>query len=325
MLRKGIGLDLGSTRISICTAEEGVILKEPAVAALDVDTGEVMEAGEAALRAVSASPDRLRLCFPLWDPVVKCADILSAMLRIFFKNALGRALLRPRVMVSIPCDLTEAQTNAVEDAVLAAGASRVHLLEAPLCAALGVGVDFATPTGQMLIHIGASRTEAAMIFLGDMVTHVSVTVGGNAFDSAVIRHLRRRHNLLVGKRTAEQIKIRIGNIGSAGEPKLLDVKGRDAETKQPRVVTLSSREMLGAMREPLAGIIDAVVSVVEHTGEDMRADIAKNGILLTGGAVLGDMDQFFADVLGLRVATAPNAATAAAQGAALALERLKNA
>ena len=323
MFRKGIGLDIGTTQTTICSVEDGILLKEPTVAAVDVDTEEVVEAGEFALRKVEESPDQLRLCWPVWDPIIKNVKVLTAMLRIFLRRAIGRTLLRPQIMVSIPCDLTEAQTTALEDAVLDAGASRVYLLEAPLCAALGVGFDFASPTGQMLVHIGASRTEAAMIFIGDMVTHISVQVGGERFDSAIIRYMRSKHKLYIGKRTAEQIKIRLVNLAAGHEEKKLDVKGRFVDTKVPRIVTLSSKEMLGALRDPLATVLDAIVSVVEQTGDDMRADIKKGGVVLTGGAVLNGMDQLLADVMGLRTRIAANADTAAAEGAAIALSRLE--
>ena len=323
MLRKGLGIDIGSTQISICSLDEGLLLKEPSVAAVDVDTNEVVAAGNAAFSAVAEAPDHLRLCWPVWDPVVKSADVLCAILRIFLRNAVGRTVLRPQVMVSIPCDLTEAQTNAVEDAVLAAGAARVHLLEAPLCAALGVGFDFSAPTGQMLVHMGASRTEVAMIFIGEMVTHMTVPVGGAQFDSAIIRYLRSKHKLLIGKRTAEQIKIRIGMVAGHTEEKTLEVKGRCMVRKESRIVTLSSKEMLGALREPLTAVLDAVLTVVEQTVEDMRADISRGGLVLTGGGILPGMDQFLADVMGLRTRVAANADTAAVEGAAQALERLR--
>ncbi|MBQ3063540.1 MAG: rod shape-determining protein [Clostridia bacterium] len=322
MFRRGIGLDIGTVKTTIASVEDGILLREPTVAAVDVDTGDVLEAGEAAMKMVSDSPDKTYLCWPLWDTVVKNAHILAAILRIFLRRALGRTLLRPQVMVSVPCDLTEAQSNVVEDAVLEAGASRVHLLEAPLCAALGVGFDFAAPTGQMLVHIGASRTEAAMLFIGDMVTHISVQTGGTQFDNAIVRYMRQKHKLYIGPRTAEQIKIRLVDLAAGHEEKKLDVKGRFVDTKVPRVVTLSSREMLGALRDPLAAILDAVLTVVEQTGDDMKADIAKGGIVLTGGGVLRGMDQLIADVMGIRAKLAANADTAAAEGAALALERL---
>lgn len=322
MLRKNLGIDVGTKQISIYSLEEGLLLHEPSVAAVDIDTNEVVEAGKPALRLVDANPDRLRLCWPVWDPIVKSADILSSMLRILLRRAVGRTMLRPQIMVSIPCDLTEAQTNALEDAVLSAGASRVHLLEAPLCAALGVGLDFSSPVGQLIVHIGASRTEVAMIFIGEMVTHLTVPVGGSAFDSAIIEYMRKRHELFIGKRTAEQIKLRIGMIAKSAEEKHLDVKGRCMKTKEPRIVTLSSKEMLGALTEPLTSILDAIVSVIEQTGDDMRADIAKGGVVLTGGAVLSGMDQFLDEVMGLRIRLAANAETAAVEGAAVALSRL---
>ncbi len=323
MLRKGLGIDIGTTQISIYQTEGGLLLKEPNVAAIDIDTEKVLDAGNAALRLSKESPDRVRLCWPVWDPVVKCADILSAILQLFLHRALGHTLLRPHAMVSIPCDLTEAQINAVEDAVLAAGIARVHLLEAPLCAALGVGFDFSRPTGQMIVHVGAARTEAAVIFLGEMVTHVSAPVGGNNFDSAIIHYMRNKYKLYIGRRTAEQIKCRIGMIGGHEAPKSLDVKGRSMDSREQRVVTLSSKEMLGALREPLAAVLDVVFSAIEQTAEEMKADIGKGGIVLSGGAVLPGMDQFLADVMKLRTRVAPNADVAAAEGAAKALLRLE--
>ena len=323
MLRKDIGIDIGTTQITLCATEGGLLLKEPNVAAVDVDTNKVIAAGTPALQLAKEAPDHVRLCWPVWDPVVKSLDVLAAILRIFLRRALGRTLLRPQAMVSVPCDLTEAQTNAVEDAVLAAGVSHVHLLEAPLCAALGAGFDFSAPTGQMLVHVGASRTEAAVIFLGDMVTHVTAQVGGSAFDSAIIHYLRDKYQLYIGRRTAEQIKMRIGIVASHTEPKTLDVKGRCMNTREPRIVTLSSKEMLGALKEPLSGVLDAVLSVVEQTADEMRADIGRGGVVLTGGAMLQGLDQFLADVMGLRTRVAKNAETAAAEGAAKALTRLR--
>ena len=322
MLRKSLGIDIGTAQISICSSDEGLLLREPSVAAVDIDTDEVVEAGNRALRAVETHPDHLRLCWPVWDPIVKSADILSAMLRIFLYRAVGRTMLRPQAMVAIPCDLTEAQTNAVEDAVLAAGISRVHLLETPLCAALGVGFDFSSPVGQLLVHVGASRTEVAMIFIGEMVNHMTIPVGGTQFDSAIIEYMRRRHGLYVGKRTAEQIKIRIGNVAKSAEEKTLVVKGRCMKTREGRVVTISSKEMLGALMEPLTLILDAIVAVIEQTGDDMRADIAKTGVMLTGGGLLGGMDKFLDEVMGLRVRRAANAETAVVEGAVVALSRL---
>ncbi|MBQ8341647.1 MAG: rod shape-determining protein [Clostridia bacterium] len=322
MLRKNLGIDIGTGQTSIFSTEEGILLREPSVVAVDFDTDEVVEAGIPAMRLVEANPDRLRLFWPVWDSVVKHVDVLSAMLRFFLRRAVGRTMLKPQVLVSIPCDLTEAQTNAVEDAVLAAGVSRVHLLEAPLCAALGVGLDFSSPVGQLLVHVGASRTEVAMIFIGEMVTHLTIPVGGNQFDSAIIEYMRQKHGIYIGKRTAEQIKIRIGTVSKTAEETHLDVKGRCMKTKQPRIVTLSSKEMLAALTEPLTSVLDAIIAVIEQTGDDMRADIVKGGVVLTGGGLLKGLDRFLDEVMGLRVRRASNAETAAVEGAAAALERI---
>lgn len=321
MFRKNIGIDIGTTQISICTAEDGLLLKEPSVAAVMLDTDEVVEAGTAALQMVEAHPDKYRLCWPVWDPVVKCAEILSAMLRLLLRRAIGRTAWKPQIMLSIPCDLTEAQANAVEDAALAAGAAKAHLLEAPICAALGAGVDFSAPVGRMIVHMGASRTEIAVIFIGEMVAHITVPTGGAQFDSAIIQHLRSKHKLLIGKKTAEQIKIRLLTVKDQ-ETRTLNVKGRCMETKEPRIVTLSSREMLGAISETLAEVMDGIVTTLDHIGDDMRADIVKEGILLTGAGVLNGFDWFLNQLFKVRVQIADNAAIAAVEGAALALSRL---
>ena len=323
MLRKELGIDIGTTQITICGHDGDTVFREPNVAALDVDTAEVVEAGFAARKIAADAPDRVRLCWPVWDPLVRNIDILAAILRIFLRRIMGRAILRPQVMVSIPCDLTEAQTNALEDAVLSAGASSVHLLEAPLCAALGAGLDFSKPEGQMLVHIGASRTESAVIFLGDMVTHVTVPVGGNRFDSAIIKHMRERYQLDIGRRTAEQIKMRFGLFAGENAPKTLDIKGKCLKTGQPRIVTVPREDMPGALREPLAAVLDAVCLTVERTAPELCADIEKNGVVLTGGGILKGMDQFFADVIRLRTRIAAEPQLAAARGAVRALAKLK--
>ena len=323
MLRKGLGIDIGSTQISICALEGGLLLREPNVAAIEPETGKVLEAGHEATRLAKEMPGRIKLCWPAWDSVVKNAAVLSAIVRIFLHRALGRTVLRPHAMVSIPCDLTEAQVNATEDALLAAGIGRVHLLEAPLCAALGVGFDFSIPTAQMLIHIGASRTEAAVIFLGDMLVHKTAHVGGNQFDAAIVRYMQEKYQLAISHRTAEQIKIRLAMVADHTDIKRLDVKGRDLKTREQRVVSISSDKMKDALKEVLVPVMDVACAMIEGTADEIRVDIAKGGVVLTGGGVLPGMDQFLADFMGVRATVATNADTAAAEGAAKALAKLR--
>ena len=322
MLRKGIGIDIGTTQISISSAEGGLLLRDLNVAAIDTETGKVVEAGAAAVRTFKENSETLELCWPVWNKVARHVDVLTEIFRIFLRRALGRALFKPDVMVSIPCDLTEAQTSAVEDALLDAGVRHVNFLEAPLCAAHGVGFDFAIPTGQMIVHMGASRTEIAMVFLGDMVTYVTVPVGGNQFDAAIVDYIEQKHRLRIGKRTAEQIKIRIAYVGNHENCKTLDVKGKCLDTDDTRVVTLYSKEMLGALLDSLSTIMDAIFTVINRSGDEMRADIVKGGIVLTGGGVLPGMDAFLESVMGIKARVAPNAETAAVEGAARALSKL---
>ena len=323
MLRKEIGIDIGTTQISICTPDGVLLLREPNVAALDPDTGKLLAAGNEAVQLNKDRPGRVQLCRPAWDGVVKYANVLSAILRDFLHRALGRTLMRPHAMVSIPCDLTEAQITATEDAVLAAGVGRVHLLEAPLCAALGVGFDFSVPTAQMLIHIGASRTEAAVIFLGDMLIHKTAHVGGIHFDEAIVRYMQEKYQLIISMRMAEKIKILFVRMDDHADVTTQEVRGRDVNTRELRVVKLYSDKMKDAFKEVLVPIVDAALSMAEDTADEIRVDIAKGGVVLTGGGVPNGMDQFLADVMGVRATRATNADTAAAEGAAKALAKLR--
>ena len=323
MIRKQIGIDIGSTQISICNSTGELLLREPNVAVLEPHTGKVLAVGREAVNLSKEKKGRVNLCHPAWDGVVKHATVLSTILREFLYRALGRTLLRPHAMISIPCDLTEAQLNATEDAVLAAGVGHVHMLESPLCAALGVGFDFSVPTAQMLIHIGASKTEAAVIFLGDMLIHKTVPVGGKHFDEAIVRYVRDKHQLAINARTAEQLKISIANVADHTEIKSQNIRGRDLKTGDLRVVTLTSDKMKDALKDVLVPIVDVACAMVEGTADEIRVDIAKGGIVLTGGGVLDGLDQFLADIIGVRATTASNANTAAAEGAAKAMLKIR--
>ena len=323
MLRKEIGIDIGTTQISICTPDGVLLLREPNVAALDPDTGKVLETGHGALRLHKERKGLVHLCYPAWDGVVKYANVLSAILREFLYRALGRTILHPHAMVCVPCDLTEAQITATEDAVLAAGVRRVHLLETPLCAALGVGFDFSVPTAQMLIHIGASRTEAAVIFLGDMLIRRTAHVGGMHFDEAIRRYMLEKYQLSISSRMAEQIKIRFVRLDDHTDVTTQEVRGRDVNSKELRVVKLRSTEMKDALKNVMFPIVDAALTMAEDSADEIRVDIAKGGVVLTGGGVPRGMGQFLADILGVRASVATNADTAAAEGAAKALAKLR--
>ena len=323
MLRKEIGIDIGTTQISICTPDGVLLLREPNVAVLDPDTGKVLATGHGALRLHKERKGLVQLCYPARDGVVKHANVLSAILREFLYRALGRTFLRPHALVCVPCDLTEAQIAATEDAVLAAGVSRVHLLETPLCAALGVGFDFSVPTAQMIIHVGASRTEAAVIFLGDMLIRKTAHVGGVHFDEAIRRYMLEKYQLSISGRMAEQIKIRFVRVDDHDDVTTQEVRGRDATTKELRVVKLKSNEMKEALKNVMFPIVDAALSMAEDSADEIRVDIAKGGVVLTGGGVLRGLGQFLADILGVRASVATNADTAAAEGAAKALAKLR--
>lgn len=316
MASSDIGIDLGTASVLVYVRGKGVVLKEPSVVAYDKDTNEIKAIGEEARQMMGRTPGNIAAVRPLRQGVISDYTITEKMLRYFIQKAMGRKTLkRPRVCVGVPSGATEVEKNAVWQAALEAGARDVMIIEEPIAAALGAGIDISRPCGNMIIDIGGGTTDIAVISLGDTVVSRSLKLGGDDFDEAVIRYLRKQHNLLVGDRTAEDVKIRIGGVYERVSPLLMQVKGRDLITGMPKTVEVNSTEMLEAFKENIIQILEVVHQVLEDTPPELAADIATRGILLTGGgSMLFGMDDLIGETTGIQTTAVDDPISAVAIG-----------
>ena len=282
-----IGIDLGTASILVYINGKGVVLKEPSVVAYDTNTNEIKAIGEEARLMIGRTPGNIKAVRPLRQGVISDYTITEKMIRYFIQKALGkRTFRRPRISVCVPSHITEVERKAVEDATINAGAREVFIIEEPVAAAIGAGIDISKPCGNMIVDIGGGTTDIAVISLGGTVVSDSLKVAGDDFDEAIVRYMRRKHNLLIGERTAEEIKIKIGTCYKRDEELTLDVRGRNLVTGLPKTVTLTSDETLEALSESANKIVDTVHSVLEKTPPELAADIADRGIVMTGGGAL---------------------------------------
>lgn len=316
MAGSDIGIDLGTASVLVYVRGKGVVLKEPSVVAYDKDTNEIKAIGEEARQMMGRTPGNIAAVRPLRQGVISDYTITEKMLRYFIQKAIGRKTLkRPRVCVGVPSGVTEVEKNAVWQATLEAGARDVMIIDEPLAAALGSGIDISRPCGNMIIDIGGGTTDIAVISLGDTVVRRSLKIAGDNFDEAIIRYLRKQHNLLVGDRTAEEIKVRIGSVYARMNPLTMQVKGRDLATGLPKTVEISSEETLEAFRENAVRILEAIHQVLEETPPELAADIATRGILLTGGgSLLYGMDELVEETTGIRTTAVDDPISAVAIG-----------
>ena len=301
-----IGIDLGTASILVYINGKGVVLKEPSVVAYDTNTNEIKAIGEEARLMIGRTPGNIKAVRPLRQGVISDYTITEKMIRYFIQKALGRRTFRrPRISVCVPSHITEVERKAVEDATINAGAREVFIIEEPVAAAIGAGIDIAKPCGNMIVDIGGGTTDIAVISLGGTVVSDSLKVAGDDFDEAIVRYMRRKHNLLIGERTAEEIKIKIGTCYKREEELTLDVRGRNLVTGLPKTVTMTSDETLEALTESANKIVDMVHSVLEKTPPELAADIADRGIVLTGGgALLYGMEKLLEERTGIPTMTA---------------------
>ncbi len=286
-LSTDIGIDLGTASILVYIKGKGVVLKEPSVVAIDRETNEIKAIGEEARLMIGRTPGNIVAVRPLRQGVISDYKVTEKMLKYFIRKALGKRTLRkPRICVCVPSQVTEVERKAVEDATYEAGAREVDIIEEPVAAAIGAGIDIAKPCGNMIVDIGGGTTDIAVISLGGTVVSTSIKIAGDDFDEAIVRYVRKKHNLLIGERTAEEIKIGIGTCFSRPEVLTMDIRGRNLVTGLPKTVTFTSDETLEALRETATSIVDAVHTVLERTPPELAADIADRGIVLTGGGAL---------------------------------------
>lgn len=319
---KSIGIDLGTATVLVYLQGKGIIIKEPSVVAINSDTDKIEKVGIEAQEMLGRTPENIIATRPLKDGVINRYEITFKMLQYFIRKACGRHMLfPPRVVICVPSEITEVEERAVRDAATEAGADKVDLIEEPLAAAIGAGININEPCGNLVVDIGGGTTDIAVISLGGIVASDSIKVAGNKFDDAIVRYVRKKHNLLIGERSAEQIKIKIGAVYDHKKPKYLEVKGRCLTDGLPKVVTISSLEMIEAMIEPITAIMDAVCSVIEHTPPALLGDILRNGIVMTGGgSLIPGFDRLMEKATGIKTRIAKDAVSCVALGTGVSLE-----
>ena len=319
-----IGIDLGTASILVYIKGKGVVLKEPSVVAFDRDTNKIKAIGEEARLMLGRTPGNIVAVRPLRQGVISDYTVTEKKLKHFIQKAIGKKNFRkPRIAVCVPSGVTEVEKKAVEDATYQAGAREVAIIEEPIAAAIGAGIDIARPCGNMNVDIGGGTTDIAVISLGGTAVSTSIKIAGDDFDEAIVRFMRKKHNLLIGERTAEDIKIKVGTCYPKDTVDTLDVRGRNLVTGLPKTVTVTSTETEEALRETTAQIVEAVHSVLEKTPPELAADIADRGIVLTGGgSLIRGLDELIESKTGINTMVAEDPMTCVAIGTGKYVEML---
>ncbi len=323
MFGQDIGIDLGTATVIAYVKGKGIVLREPSVVAVNNITGEVLAVGHEARRMLGRTPGNIVAIRPLRDGVISDYTVTEKMLKYFIGKIGGRFLFAPRIMICIPSQVTEVEKKAVIDAASNAGARKVYLIEEPIAAAIGAGLDISKPCGNMIVDIGGGTTDIAVISLGGSVVSTSIKVAGDKFDEAIVKYIKKRHNVMIGERTAEELKQQIGCVFPKIQDMEMDVRGRDLITGLPKTITIYSSEMMEALDEPSMLIVDAVHSVLEKTPPELAADISDKGIYMTGGGCLIDgLDRLLQEKIGINVMIAEDAISCVAKGTGKALDNL---
>jgi len=319
-----IGIDLGTASVLVYVKGKGIVLREPSVVAVNRATGEIIAIGEEARIMLGRTPGNIVAVRPLRNGVISNFHDTERMLRYFLRKVIGRRLFfKPRVVVCVPSGVTEVERRSVIEATEEAGARHTGLIEEPMAAAIGAGIDISAPFGNMVIDIGGGTTDIAVISLGGIVLSDSVKVAGDKFDDAIIRYMKKKHNMLIGERTAEEIKINIGSAFPRKEQIYMEVAGRNLISGLPKVVTISSNETIEALEEPLNTMMETLHGVLERIPPELSSDIAENGICMTGGgALLYGLDRLLSEKTGIPCYVAEDAISCVAIGTGLALDNM---
>jgi len=327
MFSNDLAIDLGTANTKIFVRGKGIVNSEPSVVAVQRDARgakKVLAVGKEAKEMVGRTPGSIQAIRPMKDGVIADFEVTQEMLRYFIARAHNRrALVRPRIIVGVPFGITEVEKRAVKEAAISAGAREVYLVEEPMAAAIGAGLPITEPSGNMIVGIGGGTTEVAVISLAGIVHSRSVRIAGDKMDEAIVQHMKRKYNLLVGEATAERIKINIGNAFPLSEPLTMEVRGRDLVAGVPKMIVVSSEEIREALADPINAVVDAVRSVLDRTPPELSADIADKGIILAGGgALLKNLDVLLREETGLPVMIADDPLSAVVLGCGKALEEL---
>lgn len=321
MFARDIGIDLGTANVLIHVKGKGIVLNEPAVVAMDRNTGKVLEVGQAARQMVGRTPGNIEAIRPLKDGVIADFDVTEAMLRYFIEKINVRGMFsKPRILVCCPTNITKVEQKAIKEAAEKSGGKRIYLEEEPKVAAVGAGMDIFQPSGNMIIDVGGGTTDVAVLSMGDIVTSESIKMAGDKFDQEILQYIKRKYKLLIGDRTSEDIKINVATVFPEGRNESLDIRGRDLISGLPRTITVNSTEIEEALREPVSLITQAAKSVLEKTPPELSADIIDRGVIITGGgALLHGLDQLLADELKVPVFISEDPMSAVAKGTGIML------
>ena len=325
-LSHDMGIDLGTANTLVHIKGKGIVLREPSVVAIKSDTGDVLAVGDEAKRMIGRTPGSIVAIRPMKDGVIADFDVTQAMLKYFIRKAMNtKSFVRPRVVVGVPSGVTEVEKRAVIDAAQQAGAREAYLIEEPMAAAIGAGLPVEEATGSMVVDIGGGTTEIAVISLGGIVTSCSIRIGGDEMDSSIIQYIKREYNLLIGERTAEEMKINSGTaIVNPNQDKTMDIRGRDLVSGLPKTVRIQSSEICDALREPVHKIVDAVKGTLEKTPPELAADVMDHGIMMTGGgSLLNSLDKLLSQETGMPVLVSEDALSCVGEGTGRSLENIE--
>jgi len=318
-----MGVDLGTSSVLIYVKGKGIVLDEPTAVAVNNETGELVEIGKDALMMLGKTPPGISVIKPMSEGVISKYEVTLTMLSQFIKKATAMTrIFKPIMAICVPSGITDVEERAVRDAATQIGARYAYLIEEPLAAAIGAGLDIMSADAKMVIDIGGGTTDVAVISYGQIAYSASVRVGGDKFDESIARFIRRKYNLLIGERTAEKVKMEIGSVWQREEPITIEVKGRSLVEGLPKAVRVASSETVGALEEPVTAIVETVCDVIEKVPPEMLKDIMKHGIVMTGGgSMLYGLDHLIANVTGIKTRVAENAGSCVAIGTGKALER----
>ena len=320
-MTKDIGIDLGTASVLVYVKGKGIVLNEPSVVAMDKTTGKLLKVGAEAQAMLGRTPGNIIAIRPLREGVISDYDMTERMLKEFIRKVTSFRLFKPRIVICVPSGITEVEERAVIDAGIQAGARRGYLIEEPVAAAIGAGIDIAKPDGHMVVDIGGGTSDIAVISLKGVVESASIKVAGDQFNEAIVKYMRRKHNILIGERTAEQMKMQIGCVFPKEEETTIEIKGRCLMTGLPKTISVTSTEMLEAFEEPVERILEAIHGVLERTPPELVADIANNGIVMTGGGSLVDgFDKLITARTGIHTVVAENAISCVAIGTGKSLD-----
>ncbi|HPD00114.1 MAG TPA: rod shape-determining protein [Acetivibrio sp.] len=326
-LGQDIGIDLGTASIIVYIKGKGIVLGEPSVVAIDKNTNQLFAVGEEARRMLGRTPGNIVAIRPLREGVISDYDITERMLKHFINKVCGNKLFKffqPRIIVCVPSGVTEVEKRAVREAAMQAGARKTYLIEEPIAAAIGAGVDISKACGSMVIDIGGGTTDIAVISLGGIVVSSSIKVAGDKFDEAITRYMRKKHNIMIGERTAEELKINIGTVYPRVQEVSMDIRGRNLISGLPKTITVTSTEIMEALEEPISSVVEAVHSVLERTPPELASDISDRGIIMTGGgSLIYGFDKLIQEKTGINVIVADDAISCVALGTGKALEHIE--